>query len=441
MKDLLCNPRYVGFSARTGGATNNHWVRDITTGGAWILPPPPPPPPPLPVSISPTSFSLSGSAQIGGNAGEVLQITGLENSQTGTAFVQIAENVNAADFKFTTRFGMYTGDGSGADGQCCNIGANDLVGRNGEDGVATGVAVCFDEWANGGDHGVEIFYQGAVIWENIAPCNNRENCIPVSLYDDAAWHTVEVSITPLLGGSAQIRFSLDNGVYTGFGDVLAYQGAGFELPATTYLGFTGRTGGATNNHWIRNVMTSNPPPPPYPNAINVNDFALTGSSKIVSVQGEPTLQLTGVENSQQGTAFVPIRISSRDTVGVRYWIYTGDGTGADGQCMNLGNNDLGGRVGENGVTQGVALCFDEWANGGDHGVAIYYNAGTQGDGDTSRAGAIWENIAPCGKIAILSEFVALSGKSVLLTRKVSNCQATGRTVSLSRCSTTRPGTW
>ena len=78
---------------------------------------------------------------------------------------------------------------------------------------------------------------------------------------------------------------------------------------------------------------------------------------------------------------------------------------------------------------------------GDHGVAIYYNAGTQGDGDTSRAGAIWENIAPCGKIAILSEFVALSGKSVLLTRKVSNCQATGRTVSLSRCSTTRPGTW
>jgi len=36
------------------------------------------------------------------------------------------------------------------------------------------------------------------------------------------------------------------------------------------------------------------------------------------------------------------------------------------------------------------VCFDEWANGGDHGVAIYYNAGAQGDGDTSRAGAIWE---------------------------------------------------
>ena len=152
---------------------------------------------------------------------------------------------------------------------------------------------------------------------------------------------------------------------------------------------------------------------------------------------------TQVANSQQGTAFVEL---SHDPgadfkMVVRYEMYCGDGTGADGLCVNIGGNDLGGRVGENGVTQGVAVCFDEWANSGDHGVAIYYNAGTQGDGDTSRAGAIWENIAPCGKIAILSEFVALSGKSVLLTRKVSNCQATGRTVSLSRCSTTRPGTW
>ena len=105
---------------------------------------------------------------------------------------------------------------------------------------------------------------------------------------------------------------------------------------------------------------------------------------------------TQVANAQQGTAFVEL---SHDPgadfkMVVRYDMYCGDGTGADGLCVNIGGNDLGGRVGENGVTQGVAVCFDEWANSGDHGVAIYYNAGQHEGhaGDTSRAGAIWENI-------------------------------------------------
>ena len=35
--------------------------------------------------------------------------------------------------------------------------------------------------------------------------------------------------------------------------------------------------------------------------------------------------------------------------------------------MNVGSNNLGGRVGEDGVNAGVAVCFDEWSNGGDHG--------------------------------------------------------------------------
>jgi len=60
---------------------------------------------------------------------------------------------------------FYCGDGSGADGLCVNIGGNDMGGRVGEDGVATGVALCLDEWANGGDHGVAIYYDGAAIWE------------------------------------------------------------------------------------------------------------------------------------------------------------------------------------------------------------------------------------------------------------------------------------
>ena len=97
--------------------------------------------------------------------GSVLQLTALENSQAGTAFMALP-NVGASG-DFTAQFQMYCGDGTGADGLCMNLGGNDMGGRVGEDGVAQGVAVCFDEWANGGDHGVQLYYDGEAIWENI----------------------------------------------------------------------------------------------------------------------------------------------------------------------------------------------------------------------------------------------------------------------------------
>ena len=96
---------------------------------------------------------------------------------------------------------FYCGDGSGADGLCVNVGGNDMGGRVGEDGVAKGVAVCFDEWANNGDHGVSIFYDGGMIWEEIGVCSNRQNCLPVSLFDDATW----VRTTPRLWGTVPTR--------------------------------------------------------------------------------------------------------------------------------------------------------------------------------------------------------------------------------------------
>ena len=34
----------------------------------------------------------------------------------------------------------------------------------------------------------------------------------------------------------------------------------------------------------------------------------------------------------------------------------------------MGSDDLGDRAGEDGVGVGVAVCFDEWSNGGDDGV-------------------------------------------------------------------------
>ena len=55
-----------------------------------------------------------------------------------------------------------------------NIGANDLQDRNGEDGVADGIAVCFDEWANSdAEHGIQIFYNGEMLFEGRATCENQ----------------------------------------------------------------------------------------------------------------------------------------------------------------------------------------------------------------------------------------------------------------------------
>ena len=147
---------FLSFSARTGGATNNHWVTDISidSGSHALLAPIPQSDSadlPLPIPLATDQLSLSGSATIGQHG--YLELTQLDNSQIGEAYYSLADALPGADFIFSVRYEMYTGDGTGADGQCVSIGANDLGGRVGEDGVGVGVAVCFDEYSNGGDHG------------------------------------------------------------------------------------------------------------------------------------------------------------------------------------------------------------------------------------------------------------------------------------------------
>jgi hypothetical protein len=83
------------------------------------------------------------------------------------------------------------------------------------------VALCFDEYSNGGDHGVSIFYNGVSVWEELGSCGNQacdhrlsrstvlryqivifmisllffmqEGCEPVSLFADGQWHAVELN--------------------------------------------------------------------------------------------------------------------------------------------------------------------------------------------------------------------------------------------------------
>ena len=127
-----------------------------------------------------SEFTVSGSAAV---LADKLQITDTGGSESGEAYMQI-DGVTTAD-SLTVQYMMYTGDGSGADGQCVNVGANTLGGRAGEDGVSEGVSVCFDEWANAeNEHGIQIFNNGEMILEGRATCGNREccNCRPSPFY-------------------------------------------------------------------------------------------------------------------------------------------------------------------------------------------------------------------------------------------------------------------
>ena len=54
------------------------------------------------------------------------------------------------------------------------------------------------------------------------------------------------------GAAAQVVFTID-GKHRGYGDIDRY-----ELPSPAFFGFTARTGGATNNHWVRSVAISQP---------------------------------------------------------------------------------------------------------------------------------------------------------------------------------------
>ena len=98
-----------------------------------------------PIALS--GFTLDGSATLDG---EILKLTGVENSQTGTAFYPLWVHGTSGSEAITLRFEMYVGDGSGADGMCVNVGGNNLwaldysAQRNGEDGIANGLALCFD---------------------------------------------------------------------------------------------------------------------------------------------------------------------------------------------------------------------------------------------------------------------------------------------------------
>eukprot|EP01052_Picozoa_sp_SAG31_P004690 SAG31_NODE_197_length_20660_cov_8.861368_14_plen_238_part_00 len=101
-------------------------------------------------------------------------------------------------------------------------------------------------------------------------------------------------------------------------------------------------------------------------AIDPESFSLSGSA---TAGDGGVLQLTQTETGQSGTAFhqLPTRFTTSDSLTISYSMYTGDGTGADAQCVSLGDTDNRAQLDTAGAdnrlmgtpTTGLALCFDE----------------------------------------------------------------------------------
>ena len=199
-------------------------------------------------SIGNWEFDITDDAYNDGN--ETIVLTTAASNQFGLARFRLPSPPQWFANVFSVRFELYVGDGSGADGVCVNIG-DPSPGGVAEEGVAASVSLCFDEYPNGdNENGVDMFVNGAVVWADLAECSSSEACHPLTLFEDGQWHSVEFSISPDDLGGATIAFEFDGGSsYNGTVHVDDF----VPPPEESWLMFAARTGGSTNNHWVRNV--------------------------------------------------------------------------------------------------------------------------------------------------------------------------------------------
>jgi hypothetical protein len=197
-------------------------------------------------ALQPWEFDLVGDVYNDGNM--TLVLTESQPDQMGLARYRLPDPPQWLTGMFAVQFEMYVGDGNGADGMCVNLG-DQSPASVAEDGVAMGVSLCFDEHPNAAfENGVDLFVNGVAVWEERAECNS--GCHPMTLFEDARWHDVELTIASDATGGMTIAFEFDDGVLNGTAHVDNFERL---TDQESWLMFSARTGGATNNHWVRNV--------------------------------------------------------------------------------------------------------------------------------------------------------------------------------------------
>lgn len=320
------NELTFGFTAGTGGASEEHdilsWRIDAPAAADDETPPPPPGATNIqyPTFISTAGMRFNGSAA---QSGDRIRLTPTATSQAGSAFRNTAA-VLPDDYSFRTNFAFQIGgsgpggisdpDGIGADGFTftvhrdargpaalgslgCGLG---LTNCNGTNNIQPYVAVEFDTWhtgaldpaSNNGTNGnhiaidastsqVSLFQTGAL------PRFNNGATQYAWIDYDGATDTMRV----YLNGAANVKPATPT--LSGTIDLSALFGGATDV----YLGFTAGTGGAYGNHdilsWQFTADAPTAPPPPVgpqrfaDEQIGISAFRhlLTAGTNVLAVHG------------------------------------------------------------------------------------------------------------------------------------------------------------
>ncbi len=199
-----------------------------------------------------TGWSTNGNATIGDTPGDVdnflneLILTNAFNNQSGGIFYNTPINLNVCQ-QWTVEFEYRIWGGSAADGLAfcfLNVPPTGFVagGGVGIPGTAQGLKVVLDTWNNCGGPNPELqIYSGIGYNECAAGIVKLENTTGNLNFVRSNQYQ-----------AAKITY--DNGVITLFINNIQYLTANFPIGFTGYMGFTASTGGATDQHSIRNVI-------------------------------------------------------------------------------------------------------------------------------------------------------------------------------------------
>ncbi|HEU4675948.1 MAG TPA: hypothetical protein VFS29_08170, partial [Motilibacteraceae bacterium] len=295
-------------------------------------------------------------------------LTTTASSQAGSAFSNTAVPSDGLDATFTAQIG----GGTGADGMTFTLldgsapaaslgGAGGALGYG---GLAKAVAVTLDTWKNGSDPSGN--FVGVADGTTTSPDTMHYLATSTAIGDlRSGTHTVLVTVS---GGRMQVAVDGTQRI-----DVAV------TLPTSVRPGFTGATGGSTDNHVVRGVtITSGGTSGETGGTGGTTGTALpsptgTGWSRngSTAVNGGDLVLTAAGATGKAGSAFATSTLAA-EGLDATFTAQIGGGTGADGLTLtlldpaapatSLGN--AGGGLGYGGLS-GVAVTLDTWKNGED----------------------------------------------------------------------------
>ncbi|MDX2286413.1 MAG: PQQ-dependent sugar dehydrogenase [Bacteroidia bacterium] len=328
------------------------------------------------------NFTPTGDASAG--AFGCYTLTPDAADQVGAAWMDSLVNLEYP-FTFTFDINLGANDATGADGIAFSLqragpaALGAAGGGLGIGGVAPSVSVEFDSWQNDGseltaDH-LSIFQNG----DQNSVLAGQVQILPLSENaEDGQRHRVVFDWNP---ATNTFRVYVDGSLRQTYNGDLRNA---FSYPYA-YFGFSGATGGATNNQSFCVIDLSGEFVHPNDACLNCTPggFVTTGNA---AGNGPACLRLTNAANFETGAAWYNTRVDLSYDFNLQYTLYAGAADGADGTTFMLQRapaglaalGATGGGLGAGGLTPSIAVEFDTYDNAdgsdlADDHISIFRN--------------------------------------------------------------------